>query len=75
VLALNAPFVMRVTVGNLGRSSIRFEYEVFADDDKQDLALKGSMIVVVVKDGKASDIPRDLRAALSGEMALRQEEE
>jgi acyl-CoA thioester hydrolase len=74
VLALNAPFVMRVTLGNLGRSSIRFEYEVFADDDKQDLALKGSMIVVVVKDGQASEIPSELRAALSGEVALRQEE-
>ena len=75
VLALNTPFIMRVSVARLGRSSIRYEYEVFADDDKQDLALAGSMTVVVVKNGRPSDIPPELRAALSGEVALRQEEE
>jgi len=74
VLALNAPFLMRVTVGRLGRSSIRYEYVVVTDDHKQELALEGSMTVVVVKDGKAADIPSELRAALSGEVALRREE-
>lgn len=65
ILALNARFLMRVTVGRLGRSSIRYEYQVFADDDRQELALEGSMTVVVVKDGKSVEMPAALRSALS----------
>ncbi|MBS1791873.1 MAG: acyl-CoA thioesterase [Acidobacteria bacterium] len=65
VLALDAPFVMRVTVGRLGNSSIRYDYQVFNDDACTELALEGSMTVVVVKDGKPALIPETLRNALS----------
>ncbi|MEP7273542.1 MAG: thioesterase family protein [Acidobacteriota bacterium] len=65
VLALNAPFFMRVSVGKLGRRSIRYEYQVFADEDMTELAVAGSMTVVAVQNGKSVDLPESLRAALT----------
>ncbi len=66
VLALNAEFFMRISIGRVGRSSIRYEYQVFADEAKTELALEGSMTVVAVQDGKAMALPAKLLAALSG---------
>lgn len=65
MLPLDAPFVLRVTVGKLGNSSIRYDFHIFADDACTQLALEGSMTVVVVKDGKPTPIPDKVRAALS----------
>ncbi|MGE0126796.1 MAG: acyl-CoA thioesterase [Blastocatellales bacterium] len=65
VLPLDAPFVMRVTVGKLGNTSIRYDYQVFADEACTQLALEGSMTVVVVKDGRPAPIPEEMRKALS----------
>ncbi len=65
VLALDAPFVLRVSIGNLGRTSIRYDFQAFADDACTELALEGSMTVVVVKDGRPHDIPASLREKLS----------
>ena len=65
VLPLDAPFVMRVTVGKLGNTSIRYDYHVFADEACTQLALEGSMTVVVVKDGRPAPIPDEIRKALS----------
>ncbi|MBO0860552.1 MAG: hypothetical protein J2P21_19145 [Chloracidobacterium sp.] len=66
VLPLDAPFVMRVTVGKLGTTSIRYDYRIFADESATQLALEGSMTVVVVnKDGKPTPIPDEIREALS----------
>lgn len=65
VLPLDAEFVMRVTIGKLGNSSIRYDYRIFSDEECTQLALEGSMTVVVVKDGKPAPIPEKLRAALS----------
>ncbi len=66
VLALYAPFWLVVTVGKLGRSSIRYDYRVFADEAKTVVACEGSMTVVAIKDGKAVEMPRELRDALGG---------
>jgi len=65
VLPLDAPFVMRVTVGKLGNTSIRYDYHIFADEACAQLALEGSMTVVVVKDGRPAPIPDKMRKALS----------
>jgi len=65
VLPLDAPFVMRVTVGKLGNTSIRYDYRIFSDEQCTQLALEGSMTVVTVKDGKPASIPTELRRALS----------
>ena len=65
ILSYDAAFVMRVTVGKLGNSSIRYDYQFFTDDDPRELAAEGSMTIVVIKDGRSIEIPADWRAALS----------
>lgn len=65
VLTLDSPFRLVLTVGKLGRTSIRYDYEVFDADDE--LAIAGTMTVVVVQNGKPTEIPPTLRAALNGE--------
>ena len=66
VLSLDAPFFMRISVGRLGRSSIRYEYQVYADEAMTQLALEGSMTVVAVQNGKAASLPDTMRQALGG---------
>ncbi len=65
MLPLDAPFTMRVTVGKLGNTSIRYDYHIFADEECTQLALDGTMTVVIVKDGKPAPIPETMRKALS----------
>lgn len=65
VLALDDPFRLRLTVGKLGRTSIRYDYQVL--DAEAELAIEGTMTVVTLQNGKPVEIPRTLRAALSGE--------
>jgi acyl-CoA thioester hydrolase len=65
ILELDGPFRLRFTVGKLGRTSIRYDYQVFDSDDA--LAIQGTMTVVVLQNGKPTEIPPTLRAALSGE--------
>jgi YbgC/YbaW family acyl-CoA thioester hydrolase len=62
IIALDAPYRMRFAVGKLGRSSIRYDYQVF-DADEQ-LAIEGTMTVVMMQDGKTVEIPAELRQAL-----------
>lgn len=68
ILELDAPFRLRFTVGKLGRTSIRYDYQVFDADDA--LAIQGTMTVVVLQNGKPTEIPPTLRAALSGETSV-----
>ena len=63
IIALDEPFRLRFAVGKLGRTSIRYDYQVF--DAGDELAIEGTMTVVVLKDGKPVEIPDDLRARLS----------
>ena len=65
MLPLDAPFWLRASIGKLGTTSIRYEFEVFADEACQQLALNGAVTVVIIKDGKPHEIPADLRAKLS----------
>ena len=65
IIALDAPFRLRLTVGKLGRTSIRYDYQVF--DGGEELAIAGTMTVVVLQNGKPVEIPQALRAALAGE--------
>jgi acyl-CoA thioester hydrolase len=65
ILELDAPFRLRLTVGRLGRTSIRYDYRVF--DAGELLAIEGTMTVVVLKGGRPVEIPPSLRAALGGE--------
>lgn len=65
IIALDAPFRLRLTVGRLGRTSIRYDYQVF--DGVDELAIEGAMTVVVMQNGVPVEIPTSLRAALGGE--------
>ena len=65
VLELDAKFRLRLTVGKLGRTSIRYDFQVFDADDE--LAIEGTMTVVVLQHGKPTEIPPTLRKALEGE--------
>ena len=64
ILELDAPFRMLFTVGRLGRTSIRYDYKVF--DATEQLAIEGTMTVVVMQQGQPVEIPPALRAALEG---------
>jgi acyl-CoA thioester hydrolase len=63
VLALDAEFTMRVTIAKLGRSSIRYAFHFF--DEQNELAAEGSMTIVATKDGQSVELPAALRAALT----------
>ena len=65
VISLDDPFRLRLRVGKLGRTSIRYDYQVF--DADQELAIEGTMTIVVIQNGKPTPIPETLRAALSAE--------
>ena len=67
MLVLDASFRLRLTVGKLGRSSIRYDYQVF--DAGEELAIEGTMTVVMLQHGKPVEIPESLRVALSGEVS------
>ena len=62
VLELDAPFKLRLTAGKLGKTSIRYDYQVF--DSVGEVAIEGTMTLVVLQHGKPTEIPTTLRAAL-----------
>ncbi len=65
ILALDAQFVMRVSVGKLGKTSIRYDYRIYGDQACSQLALDGTMTVVVLKNGAPVAIPEKMRQVLS----------
>ena len=65
VIELDDPFLLRLTVGKLGRTSYRYDFQVF--DAGGELAIEGTMTVVVLQHGKPTEIPATLRAALAGD--------
>jgi acyl-CoA thioester hydrolase len=65
VLSLDDPFRLRLTVAELGHTSFRYEFQVFNANEQ--LAIEGTMTVVTLKDGKPTEIPATLRAALEAE--------
>ena len=69
VLELDSLFRLRLTAGKLGRTSIRYDYQVFDGDGE--LAIEGSMTLVVLKNGKPAEIPSTLREALSANTAFK----
>lgn len=64
MIPLDAEFRLFLTVGRVGRSSIRYDFKAF--NKKEELALEGAMTVVILKNGKLTKISQDLRDALEG---------
>ena len=65
VLELDSVFRLRLTAGSLGKTSIRYDYQVFNSDGE--VAIEGSMTLVVLQHGRAVEIPSTLREALSAD--------
>ena len=65
VLELDALFRLRLVVDKLGRTSIRYRYLVFNIEDE--VAIEGTMTLVVLKNGKPAEIPVSLRTALESD--------
>ncbi len=63
MLELGARFTLRFWPGKLGRTSIRYNFEVFLEDSPEEVAAKGSVTVVVLRNGKPAEIPSQLRSA------------
>jgi acyl-CoA thioester hydrolase len=63
VLELDASFTIRFGPEKLGRTSIRYKFEVFLDDSPDEVAANGSVTVVVLQDGKPSPVPPQIRTA------------
>jgi acyl-CoA thioester hydrolase len=67
VLRLDDPFRLRLSVGRLGRTSIRYDYQVF--NESEEITLEGTMTIVCVQNARPIEIPSSLRAALSADKA------
>jgi acyl-CoA thioester hydrolase len=65
ILSYDAPFTMRVSVGKLGTTSIRYDFQFLTEDSPPELAAEGTMTIVVIKDGRPIEIPESWRAALT----------
>lgn len=68
VLTLDSRFRLRLAVGKLGRTSYRYDFQVF--DSDEELAIEGTMTVVVLQNGEPTEIPATLRAALGSDNLL-----
>lgn len=69
VLDLDAPFRLKLSVDKLGRTSIRYRFQVY--DVGNELAVEGTMTVVTLQDGRPAQIPDTLRGALSADVSYK----
>lgn len=63
MLELGACFTIRFWPGKLGRTSVRYDFEAVLDDEPHEPAAQGSVTVVVLRNGKPSEIPPEIRSA------------
>jgi YbgC/YbaW family acyl-CoA thioester hydrolase len=62
-LELGARFTIRFWPDKLGRTAITYAFEVYLESAPQEVAASGNMTVVVLRDGRPTDIPHQLRTA------------
>lgn len=65
MLELGASFTLRFWPGKLGRTSIRYNFEVFLEEEPLEVAATGSVTVVVLHNGKPAEIPLEIRSAFA----------
>ncbi len=63
MMELGDAFTIRLWPAKLGRTSIRYSFEVVLDDSTNEVAATGAFTVVVLRDGKPTPIPPQIRAA------------
>jgi YbgC/YbaW family acyl-CoA thioester hydrolase len=62
MLELGTRFTIRFRPGKLGRTSIRYDFEVFIEAEPEEVAANGSVTVVVLRNGEPAAIPPELRS-------------
>ena len=62
MLELGACFTIRFWPGKLGRASIQYNFEVLLDEDPQEVAAEGRVTIVVLRNGKPSEVPTEIRS-------------
>jgi YbgC/YbaW family acyl-CoA thioester hydrolase len=65
-IRLGSTITLRFGPRKLGRTSIHYEFTVFLDDEPNEPAAVGHVTVVVLHNGKPSDIPPELRLGYTG---------
>jgi len=63
MLELGEQFTLRFWPAKLGRTSIRYSFEVLLENEAHEMAATGSVTVVVIRNGKPAEIPIQIRAA------------
>jgi YbgC/YbaW family acyl-CoA thioester hydrolase len=63
ILELGESFTIRFWPAKLGRTSIRYSFEVTFDNADKEIAATGAVTVVVLHNGKPSPIPPQIRTA------------
>jgi acyl-CoA thioester hydrolase len=63
ILELGESFTIRLWPAKLGRTSIRYSFEVTLDNPEHEIAATGAVTVVVLHNGKPSPIPPQIRSA------------
>jgi acyl-CoA thioester hydrolase len=63
IMELGESFTIRFWPAKLGRTSIRYSFEVTLDNPDHEIAATGAVTVVVLHNGKPSPIPPQIRAA------------
>ena len=66
MLELGEQFTLRFWPAKVGRTSIKYNFEVFLDKEPGEVAATGSMTVVVIHNGKPAPIPPQIRTVFSG---------
>ncbi len=64
MLELGANFTIHLWPGKLGRTSVRYDFEAFLEDEPDEAAAGGSVTVVTIRNGSPSEIPQEIRNAL-----------
>jgi acyl-CoA thioester hydrolase len=62
MLELGEPFTLRFWPAKLGRTSIRYNFEVLLETEAREAAATGSMTIVVIRNGKPAEIPPQIRS-------------
>jgi YbgC/YbaW family acyl-CoA thioester hydrolase len=65
MLELGEQFTLRFWPAKLGRTSIRYSFQVLLETESHEVAATGSMTIVVIRNGKPAEIPPQIRSAFA----------
>ena len=68
IMKVGASLTIRLKPKSLGHTSITYGFEVFLDEAPDEAAAYGSITSVLVRDGRAAEIPATMRSALCSDL-------